>query len=164
MALDLPVPSWRLLSRAHVNATCGINSARFQRWYLRKLGMGALMRQIISIIHGVLLVAIWICVIGIVIAVLDSGGPKWLLLASGFVAAISTVALVEEFLEWRSLRELRRVHWSKEASSLGRRRENHAISNHHHNTRHTRRFRCRDRKGAFPSPARRPLSKRPAQE
>ena len=57
------------------------------------------MRQIISIIYGVLLIAIWICVMGIVIAVLDSGGPKWLLLAGGFVAAVSTVALVEEFLD-----------------------------------------------------------------
>jgi hypothetical protein len=64
--------------------------------------LGALMRQIISITYGVLLIAIWICVIGIVIAVLDSGGPKWLLLAGGFVAAVSTGALVEEFLEWHS--------------------------------------------------------------
>jgi hypothetical protein len=64
--------------------------------------VGAIMRQIISIIYGVLLIAIWICVMGIVIAVLDSGGPKWLLLAGGFVAAVSTVALVEEFVEWRS--------------------------------------------------------------
>ena len=64
--------------------------------------MGARMRQIISIIYGVLLIAIWICVMGIVIAVLDSGGPKWLLLAGGFVAAVSTVALVEEFVEWPS--------------------------------------------------------------
>jgi hypothetical protein len=31
---------------------------------------------------------------GIVVAVLDSGGPKWLLAAAGFVAAVSTVALV----------------------------------------------------------------------
>jgi hypothetical protein len=60
------------------------------------------MRQIISIIYGVLLIAIWICVMGIVIAVLDSGGPKWLLLAGGFVAVVSTLALVEEFVEWRS--------------------------------------------------------------
>jgi hypothetical protein len=59
------------------------------------------MRQIISIIYGVLLVAIWVCVMGIVIAVLDSGGPNWLLLAAGFVAAVSSVALVEELLEWR---------------------------------------------------------------
>jgi hypothetical protein len=49
-----------------------------------------------------LLIAIWICVMGIVIAVLDSGGPKWLLIVGAFVAAVSTVALVEEFVEWRS--------------------------------------------------------------
>jgi hypothetical protein len=60
------------------------------------------MRQIISLIYGVLLIAIWMCVMGIVIAVLESGGPKWLLVAGGFVATVSTVALVEEFLEWRS--------------------------------------------------------------
>jgi pilus assembly protein TadC len=64
--------------------------------------MGARMRQIISVIYGVLLIAIWLCVMGIVIAVLDSGGPKWLLAAAGFVAAVSTVALAEEFVEWRS--------------------------------------------------------------
>jgi len=40
------------------------------------------MRQIISIIYGVLLIAIWICVMGIVIAVFDSGGPEWLLAAA----------------------------------------------------------------------------------
>jgi hypothetical protein len=60
------------------------------------------MRQIISIIYGVLLIAIWLCVMGIVIAVLDSGGPTWLLAAAGFVAAVSTVALAEELVEWRS--------------------------------------------------------------
>jgi hypothetical protein len=41
-------------------------------------------------------------VMGIVIAVLDSGGPEWLLAAAGFVAVVSSVALVEEILEWRS--------------------------------------------------------------
>jgi hypothetical protein len=60
------------------------------------------MRQIISVIYGVLLIAVWLCVMGIVVAVLDSGGPKWLLAAAGFVAAASTVALAEEFVEWRS--------------------------------------------------------------
>jgi hypothetical protein len=60
------------------------------------------MRQIISIIYGVLLIAIWICVMGIVIAVFDSGGPEWLLAAAGFVAVVSSVALVEELLEWRT--------------------------------------------------------------
>jgi hypothetical protein len=64
-------------------------------------GWGARMRQIISVIYGVLLIAIWLCVMGIVITVLDSGGPKWLLAAAGFVAAVSTVALAEEFVEWR---------------------------------------------------------------
>jgi hypothetical protein len=58
------------------------------------------MRQIISIIYGVLLIVIWICVMGIVIAVFDNGGPEWLLAAAGFVAAVSSVALVEELLEW----------------------------------------------------------------
>jgi hypothetical protein len=60
------------------------------------------MRQIISIIYDVLLIAIWICLMGIVIAVLDSGGPNWLLLAGGFVAVVSTLALVEEFVQRRS--------------------------------------------------------------
>jgi hypothetical protein len=58
----------------------------------------ARLRQTISIIYGVLLIAIWLCVIGIVIAAFDSGSPK-LLAAAGFIAA---VALVEEFIEWRS--------------------------------------------------------------
>jgi hypothetical protein len=60
------------------------------------------MRQIISIIYDVLLIAIWICLMGIVIAVLESGGPNWLLLAGGFVAVVSTLALVEEFVQRRS--------------------------------------------------------------
>jgi hypothetical protein len=60
------------------------------------------MRQIISSVYGALLIAIWICVMGIVIAVLDSGGPNWLLAAAGFVAATITATLVEEFIEWRS--------------------------------------------------------------
>jgi hypothetical protein len=56
------------------------------------------MRQIIFSVYGALLIAIWICVMGIVIAVLDSGGPNWLLAAAGFVAATITVTLAE----WRS--------------------------------------------------------------
>ena len=60
------------------------------------------MRQIISSVYGVLLIAIWIGVMGIVIAVWDSGGPKWLLAAAAFVAATITVTLVQEFSEWRS--------------------------------------------------------------
>src|SRR6266481_5083596 len=63
---------------------------------------GALMRQIISSVYGALLIAIWIGVMGTVIAVLDSGEPKWLLVVAGFVAATVTVTLVEEFVEWRS--------------------------------------------------------------
>jgi hypothetical protein len=39
---------------------------------------------------------------GTVIAVLDSGEPKWLLVVAGFVAATITVTLVQEFVEWRS--------------------------------------------------------------
>ena len=32
----------------------------------------------------------------------QSGEPKWLLVAAGFVAATITVTLVQEFVEWRS--------------------------------------------------------------
>ena len=60
------------------------------------------MRQIISSLYGALLIAIWVGVMGIVIAVLDSGEPTWLLVAAGFVAATITVTLVQEFVEWRS--------------------------------------------------------------
>jgi uncharacterized membrane protein YjjP (DUF1212 family) len=60
------------------------------------------MRQIISSVYGALLIAIWIGVMGTVIAVLDSGEPKWLLVVAGFVAATVTVTLVQEFIEWRS--------------------------------------------------------------
>jgi hypothetical protein len=49
------------------------------------------MRQIIFSVYGALLIAIWIGVMGTVIAVLDSGEPKWLLVAAGFVAATITV-------------------------------------------------------------------------
>jgi membrane protein implicated in regulation of membrane protease activity len=57
------------------------------------------MRQIISSVYGALLIAIWIGVMGIVVAVLDS--PE-MLIAGGLVAAILTVALAQEFVEWRS--------------------------------------------------------------
>ena len=60
------------------------------------------MRQIISNGYGVLLIAIWIGVMGAVIAVLDSGEPKWVLVVAAFVAATITVTLVEELIEWRS--------------------------------------------------------------
>jgi hypothetical protein len=77
-------------------------SAPFPEWYLSKSEPGALMRQIISSVYGALLISIWICVMGIVVAVLDSGEPKWLLVAAGFVAATITVTLVQELIEWRS--------------------------------------------------------------
>ena len=64
---------------------------------------GALMRQII---YGVLLITIWICVI--VIAVLNSDDPE-MLIACGLVAAISTAALADEFVEWRSRPRTRKV-------------------------------------------------------
>jgi hypothetical protein len=51
---------------------------------------------------GALLIAIWIGVMGTVIAVLNSVEPKWLLVVAGFVAATITVTLVEEFIGWRS--------------------------------------------------------------
>jgi hypothetical protein len=60
------------------------------------------MRQIISSVYGALLIAIWIGLMGIVIAILDSGEPKWLLVAAGFVGAKITVTLVQEFIGWRS--------------------------------------------------------------
>src|SRR6478736_1502664 len=77
-------------------------SVSFPEWYPMKSEPGALMRQIVSSVYGALLIAIWICVMGIVIAVLDSGEPKWLLVAAGFVAATVTVTLVQEFIEWCS--------------------------------------------------------------
>jgi hypothetical protein len=52
------------------------------------------MRQII--VYGALLIVIWIGVMGIVVAVLGSGEPKWLLVAAGFVAATITVPPYEE--------------------------------------------------------------------
>jgi hypothetical protein len=80
------------------------------------------MRQIISIIYGVLLIAIWICVMGIVIAVFDSGGPEWLLAAAGFVAVVSSVALVEELLEWRTGPKARAPGTLEKISAAYRRR------------------------------------------
>jgi hypothetical protein len=57
------------------------------------------MRQIISIVCVVLWIAIWICVMGIVIADWDGDGPK-MLIAGGLVAVITTVALAQELGEW----------------------------------------------------------------
>jgi hypothetical protein len=58
------------------------------------------MRQIISTVCVVLWIAIWICVMGIVIADWDGDGLK-MLIAGGLVAAITTVALAQELGEWR---------------------------------------------------------------
>jgi hypothetical protein len=58
------------------------------------------MRQII---YGVLLVAMCIGSMASVIWVLSFGGFKLMLFASGCFAAVSAVALAEEFVEWRSL-------------------------------------------------------------
>jgi hypothetical protein len=56
------------------------------------------MRQIT---YCVMLVAIWLCSMASVIWVLNFGDLKWMLLAGGCVASfISSVALVEEFVEW----------------------------------------------------------------
>jgi hypothetical protein len=60
------------------------------------------MRQVISSVYDALLIAIWIGVMGTVIAVLDSGEPKWLLVVAGFVGATITVTLVQEVIEWQS--------------------------------------------------------------
>jgi hypothetical protein len=57
------------------------------------------MRQII---YCVLLVVVWICSMVGIIWVLNFGGIGWMLIAGGTLAAFSTVALAEEFVEWRS--------------------------------------------------------------
>jgi hypothetical protein len=57
------------------------------------------MRQII---YCVLLVVMCIGSMAGVIWVLHLGGFKLMLIAGGFIAAVSTVALAEEFVEWRS--------------------------------------------------------------
>jgi hypothetical protein len=63
------------------------------------VGMGAIMRQIIS---SVLLVAMCIGSMASVIWVLNFGGFNLMLIAGGCIAAVSTVVLAEEFVEWRS--------------------------------------------------------------
>jgi hypothetical protein len=60
--------------------------------------MGVIMRQIIS---SVLLVAMCIGSMASVIWVLNFGGFNLLLLGGECIAAISTVVLAEEFVEWR---------------------------------------------------------------
>ena len=54
------------------------------------------MRQII---YCLLLVAVWICSMATVIWVLNFGGMGLVLVAGGTFAAMSTVALAEEFVE-----------------------------------------------------------------
>jgi hypothetical protein len=61
--------------------------------------MGVIMRQII---YSVLLVAMCIGSMASVIWVLSFGGFNLMLIAGGCIAAVSTVVLAEEFVEWRS--------------------------------------------------------------
>ena len=61
--------------------------------------MGAIMRQIVT---SVLLVAMCIGSMASVIWVLNFSGFNLLLLAGECIAAVSTVVLAEEFVEWRS--------------------------------------------------------------
>jgi hypothetical protein len=61
--------------------------------------MGAIMRQII---YSVLVVAMCIGSMASVIWVLSFGGFNLMLIAGGCIAAVSTVVLAEEFVEWRS--------------------------------------------------------------
>ena len=60
---------------------------------------GAIMRQII---YCVLLIAIWLCSTASVICVLNFGGLGLVLIAGAcFASFVSSVALAEEFVEWR---------------------------------------------------------------
>jgi hypothetical protein len=61
--------------------------------------MGAIMRQIVT---SVLMVAMCIGSMASVIWVLNFGGFNLMLMAGMCIAAVSTVALAEEFVEWRS--------------------------------------------------------------
>ena len=61
-------------------------------------GMGAIMH---NIIYCGLLIATWVCSTASLIWVLNFGGLNWVLIAGGCVASfISSVALVEELVEW----------------------------------------------------------------
>jgi hypothetical protein len=70
-----------------------------ERVGLSEVGMGVIMRQIIS---SVLLVAMCTGSMASVIWVLNFGGFNLMLIAGGCIAAISTVVLAEECVEWRS--------------------------------------------------------------
>jgi hypothetical protein len=61
--------------------------------------LGAIMRQIVT---SVLLVAMCIGSMASVIWVLNFNGFNLLLLAGECIAAVPTVVLAEEFVEWRS--------------------------------------------------------------
>jgi len=69
--------------------------------------MGVIMRQIIS---SVLLVAMCIGSMASVIWVLNFGGFNLLLLAGECIAAISTVVLAEELVEWRRRKGASALH------------------------------------------------------
>jgi len=65
------------------------------------------------IIYCALLIATWICSTASVIWVLNFGGLNWMLVAGACVASfVSSVALVEELVEW---------HRHSEASPVQRR-------------------------------------------
>jgi len=55
-----------------------------------------------QIIYCVLLIAIWLCSTATIICFLNSGGLGLaLIVGAGFASFFSSVALVEEFVEWR---------------------------------------------------------------
>ena len=108
----LPSSSW-LLALPLAHRRLELISPHFLGAISGSQNRGALMRQIISSVYAALLFAIWIGVMGTVIAVLDSGEPKWLLVVAGFVAATITVtrsitcAVLPCFLaRWRTAREV----------------------------------------------------------
>jgi preprotein translocase subunit SecF len=65
------------------------------------------MRQVVS---SVLMVAMCIGSMASVIWVLNFGGFNLLLLAGECIAAVSTVVLAEELVEWRRRREASALH------------------------------------------------------
>ena len=69
--------------------------------------MGAIMRQIVT---SVLMVAMCIGSMASVIWILSFSGLNLLLLAGECIAAVSTVVLAEELVEWRRRREASVVH------------------------------------------------------
>ena len=58
------------------------------------------------VIYCVSLIAIWLCSTASIISLLNFGGLGLVLMAgAGFASLISSVALVEEFVEWRRHKE-----------------------------------------------------------